>query len=62
MHPDAQRIETLITALYACISGPAGAARDWTRFRSLHRPEALSLRTVMGGDGRPRAEVFDIDG
>jgi hypothetical protein len=59
---DALRIETLIKALYACISGPAGAARDWKRFRSLHRPEALSLRTVVDGDGRPRAEVFDIDG
>jgi hypothetical protein len=60
--PDALRIETLIAALYACISGPAGAARDWPRFRSLHRPEALSLRTVLDADGRPRAEVFDIDG
>jgi hypothetical protein len=59
---DALRIDTMIVALYACISGPAGAARDWKRFRSLHRPEALSLRTVVGGDGRPRAEVFDIDG
>jgi len=60
VNPDALHIETLITALYACISGPAGAPRDWTRFRSLHRPEALSLRTVIDGDG-PRAEVFDID-
>jgi hypothetical protein len=59
---DVLRIETLIAALYACISGPAGAARDWKRFRSLHRPEALSLRTVVDGDGLPRAEVFDIDG
>jgi hypothetical protein len=62
MDADALRIETLVTALYACISGPAGAARDWKRFRSLHRPEAVSLRTVMDGDGRPRAEVFGIDG
>lgn len=62
MDADALRIESLVTALYACISGPAGAARDWKRFRSLHRPEALSLRTVVDGDGRPHAEVFDVDG
>ena len=62
MDADALRIDTLITALYACISGPAGAARDWERFRSLHRPEAVSLRTVVDGDGRPHAEVFGIDG
>jgi hypothetical protein len=58
---DAQQIETLVAAVYACISGPAGAPRDWTRFRQLHRPEALSLRTVIDADGRPRAEVFTLD-
>jgi hypothetical protein len=58
---DAQHIETLVKAIYACISGPAGAPRDWSRFRYLHRPEALSLRTVIDADGRPRAEVFNID-
>jgi hypothetical protein len=32
---DAQHIETTVAAIYACISGPAGAARDWARFRFL---------------------------
>ena len=59
-HP-ARQIETLLPALYACISGPAGAARDWARFRDLHLPEAVSLRTVIDADGRPRAEVFTLD-
>lgn len=59
-HPAAQ-IETLLPALYACISGCAGAPRDWPRFRGLHRPEALSLRTVIDAEGRPRAEVFTLD-
>lgn len=58
---DAERIETLIPAIYACISGAAGAPRDWERFRFLHRPEALSLRTVVHDDGRIEAQVFTND-
>jgi len=59
---DAEHIETLIAAVYACISGPAGAPRDWARFRYLQHPRALSLRTVVDPEGRPRAEIFDVDG
>jgi hypothetical protein len=55
---DAQRIETLVPAIYACISGAAGAPRDWDRFRALHRPDSRSLRTVIDADGKPRAESF----
>ena len=58
---DATRIETLIPAMYACISGRAGSARDWARFRFLHHPAAMSLRTVIDADGQPRAEVFNVD-
>jgi len=58
---DVEDIETLVHAVYACISGPAGAPRDWARFRFLHRPDALSLRTVIDADGTPRAEVFGVD-
>ena len=58
---DAQHIGTLVRAIYACISGAAGSPRDWERFRYLYRPEALSLRTVIDADGRPRAEVFDVE-
>ena len=58
---DVQQIETLVQAMYACISGPAGAPRDWARFRYLQRPDALSLRTVIDADGRPRAEVFNVE-
>lgn len=59
-HP-ARQIETLLPALYASLSGPAGAARDWARFRDLHLPQAVSLRTVIDPEGRPRAEVFTVD-
>jgi hypothetical protein len=58
---EAQHIQTLVKAIYACISGAAGTPRDWERFRFLHRPEALSLRTVVDADGRPRAEVFNVE-
>ncbi len=58
---DAQHIETAVAAIYACISGPAGAPRNWARFRYLHRSDARSLRTVVDADGRPRAEAFDVE-
>lgn len=58
---DALRIDTLVRAVYACISGAAGAPRDWDRFRALHRPEARSLRTVIDPDGKPRAESFGVE-
>ena len=58
---DAQHIETVIAAMYASISGPAGAPRDWARFRFLQRPDAVSLRTVIDADGRVRAEVFGVE-
>lgn len=56
------RIETLVPAIYACVSGAAGAPRDWEHFRYLQRPDARSLRTVIDSDGRVRAEEFDVDG
>lgn len=58
---DALQIETLVPAIYACISGAAGAPRDWDRFRALHRPESRSLRTVIDADGSPRAESFGVE-
>jgi len=47
-------------ALYACISGPAGAPRDWARFRTLFAPEARLLPLVDAADGA-RPEVFDVE-
>jgi len=60
-HEDVQDISRLIRAIYASISGPAGAPRDWARFRYLHRPEAISLRTVVNDDGSTSARVFTQD-
>ncbi|MEO8671591.1 MAG: hypothetical protein ABI411_09785 [Tahibacter sp.] len=57
----ARHIETLVPAIYACISGKAGAARDWSRFRYLQRPDALSLRNLLHDDGRIEAQVFGVE-
>ncbi len=58
---EAQQIETLVPAVYACISGAAGSARQWERFRFLHRPDARSLRTVVHPDGRIEAQSFGVE-
>ncbi|MCA1247220.1 hypothetical protein [Massilia sp. MS-15] len=36
---DVASIDAIVAALYDVISGPAGAARDWNRMRSLFAPE-----------------------
>jgi hypothetical protein len=48
---DTVSVEALTAALYDVISGPAGAKRDWDRFRSLFHPGAkmLALRPGPGG-------------
>lgn len=49
---DVRTKEALLTALYEVISGPAGKARDWQRFRSLFYPGAQMAsvqRTKPGG-------------
>jgi hypothetical protein len=58
---DTQDIGRLVRAIYECISGPAGAPRDWARFRYLYHPRGLSLRTVVEADGSTRAVVFDVE-
>lgn len=60
--PLTQDIALLVPTIYRCISGPAGAPRDWALFRFLHRPDARSLRTVIHPDGRYEAQVFDVEG
>lgn len=37
---DVQSIEAIVASVYDVISGPAGKARDWDRFRSLFLPDA----------------------
>ncbi|QSQ11254.1 nuclear transport factor 2 family protein [Myxococcus landrumensis] len=51
---DVKSVEDVVTALYDVISGPAGKARDWQRFRSLFYPGAQMASVQRPRpDGRP---------
>ena len=59
---DSGSIDGVIRALYEAISGPAGAPRDWERERRLFFPGARLIPTRPGPEGKPIADVFDLDG
>jgi hypothetical protein len=45
---DVATLDSIIKASYDAISGPAGAPRDWDRFRSLYVPGARLIPVVSG--------------
>lgn len=49
---DVQSVDAIMAAVYDVISGPAGQARDWNRFRSLFAPGARLIPTGKRADGR----------
>lgn len=58
---DVASIDAIITAIYDVISGPAGEARDWARFRSLFAPGARLIPTRIGEDGAVSARRLTPD-
>ena len=50
---DVASMESTIKTLYDVISGPAGQARNWDRFRSLFVPGARLIPTGGGRGGAP---------
>ncbi len=46
---DVESIDAIIGAWYASVSGPAGAPRQWERFRSLFAPEARLIAARPDG-------------
>lgn len=50
---DVESIDAIVAAVYASISGPAGAPRQWDRFRTLMAPGARMVPTGrrQGGGG-----------
>ena len=55
---DVQSVDSILAALYDVISGPAGQARDWNRFKSLFIPDARLIpvrhsKTGTGADVLP---------
>ena len=59
---DVASVDAIIAALYDVISGPAGQARDWDRFRSLFVADAklIPTGTPRGGSG-VRARFMTIE-
>jgi hypothetical protein len=53
---DVHSVDAIVAAVYDVISGPAGEARDWDRWRTLFIPEArlISLGVTQGGESRYR--------
>ena len=59
---DVESIDAVIAALYDVISGPAGEARDWDRFRSLHIPQARLIPTGRNAQtGEFGHRVWSVD-
>jgi len=58
---DVESIDAILAAVYDVISGPAGEARDWDRFRSLFLPEARLVPSGQAPDGSIRYLVWSPD-
>jgi hypothetical protein len=54
---DTASVDAIVAALYDVISGPAGQARDWNRFRSLFAPGARLLPASPRPDGAAPAPL-----
>lgn len=59
---DVASLDAIMAAVYDVISGPAGQARDWDRFRSLFLPGARLIPTGRPQGGGPvRTRVMTPD-
>lgn len=58
---DVASLDAILHALYDVISGPAGQARDWNRFRSLFAPGARLIPVARPQGGAPRPIVWTPD-
>jgi hypothetical protein len=60
-HPeDVKSIDSILSALYGVISGPAGE-RDWNRFRSLFLPQARLTAATKNADGSSRVRPMGVE-
>jgi hypothetical protein len=58
---DVESIDAIMTAIYDVISGGAGEARDWDRFRSLHIKEARLIPSGRRPDNSHGYVVWSPD-
>ena len=49
---DVASVDAIVAAVYDVISGPAGEARDWDRWRSLFLPEARLISLGRNREGK----------
>ena len=57
---DVKSIDSILSALYGVISGPAGP-RDWDRFRSLFLPQARLSSATKNADGTSRIRPMGVE-
>lgn len=55
---DVESVDAIVAAVYDVISGPAGQARNWDRWRSLFMPEARLIALGATGDGAYQARMW----
>lgn len=58
---DVESIDAIMAAVYASISGPAGAPRQWDRFRSLMAPNARLVPTGRNAQGRGGLRNWSVE-
>lgn len=58
---DVASVDAILKSLYDVISGPAGKARDWDRFRSLLVPNARLMPTGARSGGGAGVNVLSAD-
>lgn len=59
--PAYDSIDSVIAALYATVSGPAGREIDWDSERDLYHPAARLMRTGVDDERRPWIKVMTLD-
>ncbi|MFO8172774.1 MAG: hypothetical protein ACQET1_03725 [Gemmatimonadota bacterium] len=55
---DVESVDAIVAAVYDVISGPAGEARDWDRWRTLFLPEARLVSVSVTPEGESRYRVM----
>ncbi len=58
---DVETLDGLVAALYEVISGPAGQARDWDRWRTLFIPGARLIPSGPGQNGEWGHRVMSVE-
>ena len=57
---DLTSISSVIDAMYAMVSGPAGS-RDWSLQKTIFQAEARQTRTGVDADGKPWLKMMSLD-